>query len=189
MIRVVICVLAIVVIGAMGLTKKERDDFLNNHNRMRRLLLAGKVRGQPKARSMRTMRWDSGLEKTAQMKAKSCVFAHDKFRNRTPSGGSKSPIYKWIGQNLALFGSTASKFDIQQGVRSWWAENRYYNYKTNTCKSGKQCGHYTQIAWAKTTNLGCAYQKCAKNRRIPMPWVLIVCNYAPGGNIVKMKPY
>ncbi|KAL3314985.1 hypothetical protein Ciccas_006381 [Cichlidogyrus casuarinus] len=187
--KVVIFVLAYVVIGTMGLTQKERDDFLNTHNEMRKLLLAGKVSGQQKAGSMRTMKWDSGLEKTAQKKADSCVFAHDKSPDRTPSDGLKSPIYKWIGQNLALLGSTASQFDIQEGVRSWWAENKSYNYKKNSCKSGEQCGHYTQMAWAKTTNLGCAYTKCAQNNKIPMPWVLIVCNYAPGGNIANRKPY
>jgi hypothetical protein len=37
---------------------------------------------------------------------------------------------------------------LAAGVTGWWSENSSYDYAANTCKSGEQCGHYTQLAWA-----------------------------------------
>jgi pathogenesis-related protein 1 len=69
----------------------------------------------------------------------------------------------------------------------WWAsEKQYYNYTTNTCTSGRVCGHYTQVVWSATTRLGCGRAVWAAGTR---HYVLWVCNYAPKGNIYGQRPY
>ncbi|KAL3309033.1 Mitochondrial Translation Optimization [Cichlidogyrus casuarinus] len=163
--------------------------FVNGHNQLRAALVDGPVNDQPRATSMQQMVWDEGLAATAQKKADTCDFAHDNSADRIPVGGAGKPIYEWIGQNLELLGSSDSNFNISKAMDDWWAENLDYNFQTSSCTNGKMCGHYTQMAWASTTNLGCAHKICPETSDMPMPWALVVCNYAPGGNIVGVKPY
>ncbi|HIE00069.1 MAG TPA: hypothetical protein EYP59_07230, partial [Thiotrichaceae bacterium] len=67
-------------------------------------------------------------------------------------------------------------------VDSWGSEKADYDYDTNICKPDKVCGHYTQIVWEKTTEVGCGKAACA-NEHV---WV---CNYNPPGNSAGQKPY
>lgn len=36
----------------------------------------------------------------------------------------------------------------------------WHDMDTLTCQSGKECGHYLQVIWAKTRKVGCAIGKC-----------------------------
>jgi len=56
------------------------------------------------------------------------------------------------------------------------------------------CGHYTQIVWDTTTQVGCAIQACPAGIGSPPPgvttaWSYVVCDYSPPGNIVGLRPY
>lgn len=70
-----------------------------------------------------------------------------------------------------------------QVVQSWAREKANYSYSANSCRTGKGCGHYTQIVWRQTTDLGCARAVCADKSQV---WV---CNYEPAGNQIGKKPY
>ncbi|KAL3314986.1 hypothetical protein Ciccas_006382 [Cichlidogyrus casuarinus] len=182
-------VLSILLVGAMTQSSPQLQAFLDGHNLKRTQLKAGSVRGQPKAKAMAFLKWDNGLQATAQRTANTCIFDHDSDQDRIPAGQANNPLYGWVGQNIAMMASSTAKFDVTQSMDMWWNENRDYRYTTNTCANGKVCGHYTQMAWASTTRLGCGYRMCAENDEITMPWVMIVCNYATGGNMDGEKPY
>ncbi|MEN9848646.1 MAG: hypothetical protein RL368_1386 [Pseudomonadota bacterium] len=84
------------------------------------------------------------------------------------------------GENLASFSNMNASPQIVAGM---WADERVdYNYNNNSCRAGKQCGHYTQMVWRETKELGCGVASCG-NEQI---WV---CNYAPAGNYVGQSPY
>jgi len=68
-------------------------------------------------------------------------------------------------------------------VSSWAAERVFYKYEKNTCRQGKVCGHYTQVVWRDTAEIGCARSFCSNQGQI---WV---CHYRPFGNLVGRKPY
>ncbi len=70
-----------------------------------------------------------------------------------------------------------------QVVDGWADEKQWYSHGTNRCEAGQVCGHYTQVVWSSTREVGCAKAVCADQSQI---WV---CNYNPKGNITGLKPY
>lgn len=85
------------------------------------------------------------------------------------------------GENL--FSGWGATFTPTQVVNSWTAEKAFYNYASNSCATGKVCGHYTQIAWRNTTQIGCAQAICPSGTQV---WA---CQYNPPGNYVGQLPY
>lgn len=85
----------------------------------------------------------------------------------------------WIWQNYLQNIQTA---DV---VKSWGSEKQWYDYANNRCNApaGESCGHYTQIVWKNSTEVGCGKAVCSDMSQI---WV---CNYAPAGNRAGQKPY
>jgi len=82
------------------------------------------------------------------------------------------------GENIfAISGAAASAAQV---VNSWAAESRNYDYRSNKCRG--VCGHYTQIVWRDTKEVGCATAR-GGGREV---WV---CNYSPAGNWVGERPY
>ena len=122
--------------------------------------------------------WSTEAAKVAQTYAAECKFDHNK--NRGP-----------YGENLAAAAPPGAKTNTQV-VRDWVDESADYSYDKNNCASGKVCGHYTQVVWRNTTQVGCATVICTKNSpfgtQFPK-WQLWVCNYSPPGNYVGQKPY
>lgn len=82
------------------------------------------------------------------------------------------------GENLAKGYRTP-----EAAVAAWAGEEKYYNYSSNTCADGKVCGHYTQIVWADTTEVGCQQYDCHDGHPV------LVCRFSPAGNFIGQKPY
>lgn len=80
----------------------------------------------------------------------------------------------------SLFDITGGRATPDEVVGGWAAEVHDYNYRANTCRS--VCGHYTQIVWANTREVGCA----VASDRVREVWV---CNYDPPGNWIGQRPY
>ena len=83
-----------------------------------------------------------------------------------------------LGENLfAISGGVSSPRKV---VGVWAAEGKDYNYRTNRCRG--VCGHYTQIVWRETRQVGCGVAR-GGGREV---WV---CNYDPPGNWDGRRPY
>ncbi len=74
------------------------------------------------------------------------------------------------GENLAA----GTRLDAQGAVDLWAAEKQNYTYSPKYVFSS-DTGHYTQIAWRKTTHIGCGSAQCASG-------TVIACRYDPPGN-------
>ncbi len=130
------------------------------------------VHNQARAKDkQRPLIWSADLEnisqKWANQLAQSCKMYHHK--GNIP-----------FGENLFI--STA-RTSVGQAINAWVNEKKNYIWVQNKCQAGKQCGHYTQVVWKGTTDVGCAKQTCSNGSEI------YVCSYFPGGNVVGARPF
>jgi pathogenesis-related protein 1 len=115
------------------------------------------------------LRWSDRLADYAQDWANH-LLREGQFHHRS------HPLF---GENLfQINGPRATPAEV---VDIWASEARYYSYRTNTCRGG-MCGHYTQLVWSDTREVGCAVARDS----ISEVWV---CNYDPPGNWVGERPY
>ncbi|KAL7299645.1 hypothetical protein TKK_0007407 [Trichogramma kaykai] len=176
-----------------GLTDEEKRAIVDEHNRLRMKVARGEeFRGapgpQPKPVRMETLVWDNKLAEAAQKLAYQCEMKHDKCRHYPEES---------VGQNLASIERSDPQqirglSVVKEMVNRWYEEVKYYN--RNSVKSfnslygagGKQTGHYTQLVWAETNRVGCGAMKYFQGGYYKM---LLVCNYAPAGNVQGMPVY
>lgn len=163
---------------AYALDFSEQGEMLASHNQARSEV------------NVPDMKWSENLTKTAQSYANKlakngCGLVHSGTRGigenlywaspstqiiTSPNGNKRKTVKP---QNIAA--STVAK--------AWADEKQDYDAKTNSCTIGKVCGHYTQLIWKSTTQVGCAKAMCPDSAQI---WV---CHYAPSGNYIGQKPY
>jgi len=84
------------------------------------------------------------------------------------------------GENISWISSMPD--DISEGVAMWNEEKVYFKYKPIGNDWAKS-GHYTQVIWKNTTQVGCG---CAVSQSGAF---FFVCNYDPPGNYIGQKPY
>ncbi|XP_076953348.1 pathogenesis-related leaf protein 4-like [Bidens hawaiensis] len=156
--QLAICFLSTLAMFQSTHAQNSPGDYLNAHNAARAQVGVG------------NMVWSTTLAAYAQnyanQRARDCNLVH--------SGGP-------YGENLAA-GSGA--FTGTAAVNSWVNEKADYDHNSNTCASGKVCGHYTQVVWRNSNQLGCARVQCANNG-----WWFVICSYNPRGNYIGQSPY
>lgn len=153
----------------------DRQRVLDAHNRLRCSV-------EPPAKAMPALSWDPLLEQVAQEWADTCPTTHNDNRSRRYQklGGSG-----YVGENMA-WGYSSWTRAILDG---WGREGASYDYASNTCHDAvgvaRECGHYTQLVWAGTRRVGCALPSVSCLGSLNY----YVCNYAPGGNLGRRRPY
>ncbi len=75
------------------------------------------------------------------------------------------------------------KITADHVAEAWAAEAANYDYSSNSCMHSAMCGHYTQMIWRDSRELGCGMAVCPHKDQI---WV---CVYYPPGNYVGQRPY
>ena len=156
---------------AHALDATQQTEMVTAHNKYRSIV------GVP------ALTWSSTLATTAQA-----------YADKLKATQACQPIHSHdagLGENLywasaMVYSNGTSKLQAitpNQVTDSWGSEKDNYSYVTNTCVAGKVCGHYTQVIWKATTQIGCGNAVCKDNTQV---WV---CNYYPAGNLVGKKPY
>ncbi|KAJ4934326.1 hypothetical protein JOQ06_007124, partial [Pogonophryne albipinna] len=109
-------------------------------------------------------KWDANLKVIAEGYAAKCIWNHN-------------PDLMETGENL--FAGTGP-LDIREALEKWFLEHLDHDFQNNSCTEDKLCGHYTQMVWADTHRVGCAFHFC--NNMQGLNWERVsylVCNYYP----------
>lgn len=142
------------------------DGFVAAHNQHRASVSPAASPALP------SVTWSNELAAQARAWAERCNFNHGKTD---------------LGENLSARTDMADPDVI---VAAWAAEGEAYDYKRNRCASGEVCGHYTQVVWRDSTQIGCAVAQCGGDGPFgDQEWFLWVCNYSPAGNWTGKRPY
>eukprot|EP00117_Sycon_ciliatum_P035905 scpid92307/ scgid1571/ Peptidase inhibitor 16; Cysteine-rich protease inhibitor len=166
-------------------TQSQKDAMLNAHNNARSIASPTPCTPLP------AMTWNTVLANVAQAYADRCIYEHNGARTSDTNGA-----FSYVGENLYISTNTPSDPAVVS-VMSWDKEKHYYDYDTLVCAPGKVCGHYTQIVWNSSQQLGCGAKLCDAANTKSYPFdkskfskgYIVVCNYGPGGNYRGQKPY
>lgn len=127
--------------------------------------------------------WNPALADVAQRWANACV-DREPPRGMIDHSTGESPAFPGpLGENLHA--TTGPTVDPAGAVEGWAAEVKDYDYASDTCRRGAMCGHYTQVVWRTTREVGCAVSTCPRLRYRTS----LVCNYFPAGNWEGQRPY
>jgi len=128
--------------------------------------------------------WSSSLAAAAQAWAQHLA-STKQFKHDTVNTGGLCPGPTCIGENIAGFIDDVSGKDQwgnNQGQALWVAEKSLYPGGP----SFYAVGHYTQMVWANTKQVGCG-------TAAPSPgghaFSILVCRYDPAGNLPDQLPY
>jgi len=152
--------------GSM-LNHSDAQAILDHHNHARQ-----EVGVQP-------LIWSARLSEYAQSWAgylstnNNCTMKHS---NCIDNDGNK------IGENL-WWGSSSSFYKPIDASIGWLGEKEYYLYQQFGQLTEKPIGHYTQMVWKNTTEMGVGIAYCASGG------MMIVASYNPPGNWIGEYPY
>lgn len=85
------------------------------------------------------------------------------------------------GENLAIF--SGGSHSPAAAAKMWFGEKSAYRGGAVTQGNLMSVGHYTQMVWRDTTQVGCGRAVC------PNGSMIYVCNYNPPGNMLNSMPY
>lgn len=104
--------------------------------------------------------WSDSLAASAQLWASACEWRYSGFPG--------------VGENIA-----AGFYKIQDAVAAWSSEADNYvgQFTVNS-------GHFTQMVWKETSEVGCAIQYCNTISGLSWGGTIYVCQYNPPGNVL-----
>ncbi len=147
--------------GTNGLDGDEEQAILSYHNQVR-----ASVKVPP-------LHWSKQLSEhaansIARLASKGCELSHGKDSN--------------YGENLFMSTSDQNHETVITAAKEWESEKINYAGEPLNKANWSQSGHYTQMVWRSTTELGCAKAVCGGK-------LIVACNYSPAGNILGEEPY
>jgi len=163
------------------LSADAKTAILDKHNELRAKVANGQESGQPAASNMQKLVWNTELEAISQRLADQCVFAHDSVRNKIDGTSVGQNLY--ISFNSAQQTESTVQASMVNSVQAWYDEVTNPGFDSANISPfvfSSGAGHYTQVVWAATTEVGCGQVYYLEDN-----WykTLIVCNYAVAGNL------
>jgi uncharacterized protein YkwD len=145
------------------LSPAQQRELLDTHNRYRREV------GVP------LLTWSDGLATSAQQ-----------WANELARRGSLVHSGTRYGENL-WGGSPPGSYSLTAMVNSWGSEQRFFRNGrfgngVSTTGNWQDVGHYTQIVWRNTREVGCGLASTGRQD-------FLVCQYNPAGNVVGQQVY
>jgi uncharacterized protein YkwD len=135
------------------------QEILNAHNQAR-----AEVRARP-------LTWSNQLASDAQAWANHLA-SKNAFEHSHTSGQGEN---LWMGTERCC--------SFTQMVGTFINEKKFYNGGVVTGSNFHAFGHYTQVVWRDTTQVGCAGATGSDRK------YRLVCRYSPAGNVIGQKAF
>jgi hypothetical protein len=153
-----------------------RDQLVKWHNYYRALVIKGNEpaaggRKAPKGKNMYKIKYSCAIETNAQNYANTCPYPTHSLSTARPG---------W-GENMAWISTGTIGESMAKSVQLYYSElltPGMADLVTNivTFPADKGAGHYTQVVWGNTYEIGCGGKKC------PDGYWHLVCQYNVAGN-------
>jgi pathogenesis-related protein 1 len=96
--------------------------------------------------------------------------------------GASSTVRKMEAATRCLLIGTVGYHGVADAVKAWENEKIYYRGQVLNSSNWHACGHYTQVVWRNTKEIGCGKAECGDR-------AIVVCNYDPPGNVMGQTPF
>ncbi len=126
--------------------------------------------------------WSDTLAEYARARAVGLAKTGCRMRHE-PSGRYGENLYWASAVRWSNGKRETQNISARHVADSWAQEEKDYNAQTKKCRKGAVCGHYTQMIWRDSKEIGCGMATCTDKGQI---WV---CNYNPPGNYIGQTPY
>lgn len=150
-----------------SISAKDAAQVLNHHNNIR------KEKGED------DLTWSTTLAAYAQQWADYLAKNNNCDIKHRDICGQNGQTY---GENI-FWGSSSSAYPPVTASQSWYEEKKGYRYRKINSSSGYNTGHYTQMIWKATRQMGVGVAVC------PNGAIIVVANYYPAGNVIGEYPY
>ena len=145
--------------------EKEAEAAIAFHNKVRKEV------------GVAPLQWSGQLASFAQAWADNLASSGCKLKHR-PSSGDWAQQY---GENI--FFASDARANALDASKAWYSEIKDFTYGKLNSNNWAKTGHYTQMVWRNSTQVGMGSATC------PSGAVIIVANYNPRGNYMGEKPY
>lgn len=153
--------LALILFSAAVNAQNKLLQFVDLHNQERASLGLG------------DLQWSDELAESSQQWANTLAFKDEPSH----SGNGKGENI-WYGDH--------NSWTIEEMFEMWLREKQFFiedqPVPENCSRSWENCGHYSQIVWSETKQIGCAAAASQTSD-------YVVCQYDPPGNIMGQKAY
>ena len=151
------------IVISQNLNSQEIQEFLDYHNKYRTDLSLPNLKWSKKLAS-KSLKWGKKIRRNNCQSIKGTFHSDDEIN----------------GENIAW---NSKYLESPAGIVELWAsEKKFFVYRDYPSCCKDICGHYTQIIWKDTQEVGCAVVSCGEDQ----VWI---CKYYPAGNYVGEKPY
>ena len=150
-----------------NINQSDAKQFLLHHNKVR-----AQVGTAP-------LSWNAKLASYAQSWAQYLV---DNKRCNLKHINGIDDEGKILGENI-FWGSDYTYYSAIDASKSWYEEKMDYLYSPIGESGQDKVGHYTQMVWKDTREVGVGIGYCKDGG------IMIVANYYPAGNFVGEYPY
>ncbi len=148
-----------------NVTKEEAQTAIEFHNKARKDV------------GVAPLTWSNELASFAQAWADNLASTGCKLKHR-PADGKWAQQY---GENI--FYASKATVNALNASQAWYSEIKDFSYGKLNANNWAKTGHYTQMVWSTTKQMGIGSAVC------PSGAIIIVANYNPRGNFMGEKPY
>ncbi|MFC6267111.1 CAP family protein [Frigoriflavimonas asaccharolytica] len=121
--------------------------------------------------------WSSEISEYSQEWANYIAKNGCELTHRTPNTQNG----KNYGENIGW--SSDPSYNLIDASKAWHSEIQFFKNETLNDNNWYKAGHYSQMVWRNTTQMGMGIAKCSNGS------IIVVANYNPPGNYMGQKAY